>query len=117
MRTAQLDNSRIDACRLSAGHLRRNGVGQHHPQAVLYLLQYAADLGAEDEAVAGQRCRQQARPLLSEAGKLLELPAHLRIGTVAAGSEDDTLRAPMVSPERSTTPVTRRFSTARLSTC
>src|SRR5215831_2528094 len=91
MRTAQLDNSRIDACRLSAGHLRRNGVGQHHPQAVLYLMQYAADLGAEDEAVAGQRCRHQARPLLSEAGKLLELPAHLRIGTVAAGSKDDTL--------------------------
>src|SRR5208282_1503089 len=46
---------------------------------------------AEDEAVASQRCRHQARCLLGEARKLLEFPAHLRICAVAAGSEDETL--------------------------
>src|SRR6516165_10306400 len=89
MRAAEFDNPGIDACRPPAGYLRRNGVGQHHPQAFLDLMQYAADLCAEDEAVASQRCRHQVRRLLRKAGKLLEFPAHLRIGTIAAGGEDD----------------------------
>src|ERR1700730_13675923 len=54
-------------------------------------MQYAANLRAEDEAVAGQRCRRQARRLLSDSGKLLELPAHLRVRAVGAGGEDDAL--------------------------
>lgn len=91
MRAAQFDDPGIDACRRPAGRLGRNSVRQHHPQAVLDLVQYAADLRAENEAVASQRCRRQARRLLSEAGKLLEFPAHLRVRTIAAGGEDDAL--------------------------
>ena len=36
---AQFDNPGMDACRRPARHPRRNGVGQHHPQAVLDLMQ------------------------------------------------------------------------------
>jgi hypothetical protein len=53
---AHFDNPGMDACRRPAWHLRRNGVGQHHAQAVFDLMQYTANLCAEDGAVAGQRC-------------------------------------------------------------
>src|SRR5580692_4021803 len=94
MRTAQLDDPGMDADRGPARRLRRNGVGQHHPQAVLDLVQYGTDLRAEDETIAGQRCRRQARRLLSDTGKLLELPVHLRVGAVGAGGENDALAGP-----------------------
>ena len=60
MWAAQFDDSGMDAGRRPARDLRRNGVGQHYPQAVLDLVQDATDLRTEDEAVAGQRCRRQA---------------------------------------------------------
>ena len=91
VRAAQLDDPGMHAQAGLAGLIRRNGVGEHHPQAVLDLVQDAADLGAVDEAVAGERRERQAVGLLVDAGDLLEVAAHLRVRAVAAGADDHAL--------------------------